>query len=147
MGKTIRSVVALLLILVCVNNTTFAAVAKEEIINLSDMAYMVLDDNQSVIEENLSYSRATTSVSWSVNANVLKKADTTFPMEAGECVTINCSYTPRWADVEFGLIAPDDRFYYLPGQEGSINRAIRIEERGEYRFGVYNDLLNIKNVM
>ena len=119
---------------------------KEEVINLSDMAYVVLDDSQNVIDDNLSYSRATTYVSWSVKANILKEADTTFPVEAGECVTINCSYTPRWADVDFGLIAPDNRFYYLPGEEGSINRAIRIDERGEYRFGVYNKSSNTVSV-
>lgn len=157
MGKVMRSIVALLLVLVCANSVAFAAVeddrefpepligeeveatdliekieiasetsndtsqVKEGAINLSDMAYVVLDDSHSVIDDNLSYSRATTSVSWSVKANHLKKADTTFPMEAGECVTINCSYTPRWADVDFGLIAPDNRFYYLPGKDGSIN--------------------------
>lgn len=120
--------------------------SKEEVINLSEMAYMDLDDSQNVIDDNLSYSRATTSVSWSVKANILKEANTTFPMEAGECVTINCSYTPRWADVDFGLIAPNNRFYYLPGEEGSINRAIRIDERGEYRFGVYNKSSNTVSV-
>ena len=119
---------------------------KEDVINLSDMAYVVLDDSQNVIDDNLIYSRATTSVSWSVKANILKEANTSFPMEAGECVTINCSYTPRWADVDFGLIAPDNRFYYLPGEEGSINRAIRIDERGEYRFGVYNKSSNTVSV-
>ena len=108
------------------------------IVNLSDMAYMTLDESKNIVEGNLGWLRATTSISWSVNANILKKANTTFPMEAGECVTINCSYSPRSAEVEFGLIAPNNRFYYLPGEEGSINQAIRIEERGEYRFGVYN---------
>lgn len=187
MGKVMRSIVALLLVLVCANSVAFAAVEDdrefpepligeeveatdlierieitsencvklrayndtskvEGVIDLSDMAYVVLDDSHSVIDDNLSYSRATTSVSWSVKANHLKKADTTFPMEAGECVTINCSYTPRWADVDFGLIAPDNRFYYLPGEDGSINRTIRIDERGEYRFGVYNKSSNIVSV-
>lgn len=190
MGKVMRSAMALLLVLACVNanNVAFAAMenegdfpepligeeveavdmiekieikeascvtlevnndifeSKKEVIDLSDMAYVALDDSQNVIDGNLSYSRATTSVSWSVKANILKKANTTFPMEAGECVTINCSYTPRWAEVDFGLIAPDNRFYYLPGEEGSINRAIRIDERGEYRFGVYNKSSNTVSV-
>ena len=187
MGKVMRSVVALLLVLVCASSVAFAVVADdgdfpepligeeveatdliekieitsenrvklranndtskvEGVINLSDMAYGGLDDSHSVIDDRLSYSRATTSVSWSVKANLLKKADTTFPMEAGECVTINCSYTPRWADVDFGLIAPNNRFYYLPGEEGSINRAIRIDERGEYRFGIYNKSSNTVSV-
>lgn len=121
-------------------------ISEEKVINLSDMAYMALDDSRNVIDDNLSCSRATTSVSWSVKANILKEANTTFPLEAGECVTINCSYTPRWADVDFGLIAPDNRFYYLPGEGGSINRAIRIDERGEYRFGVYNKSSNTVSV-
>ena len=187
MGKVMRSVITLLLVLICASSVAFAVAADdgdfpepligeevevtdliekieiisedcvklranndtsnaEEGINLSDMAYVVLDDSQSVIDDNLSYSRATVSVSWSVKANLLKKADTTFPMEAGECVTINCSYTPRWADVDFGLIAPDNRFYYLPGKEGSINRTIIIDERGEYRFGVYNKSSNTVSV-
>ena len=167
MGKVMRSVVALLLVLVCASSVAFAVVADdgdfpepligeeveatdliekieitsenrvklranndtskvEGVINLSDMAYVVLDDSHSVIDDRLSYSRATTSVSWSVKANLLKKADTTFPMEAGECVTINCSYTPRWADVDFGLIAPNNRFYYLPGEEGSVNADMKL---------------------
>lgn len=181
MNKVIRSAVALLLVLICINNVAFAetvndenypqqligeeaesidviekieittlrsnnGASEEEDIKLSDMACIDLDDIQSVIEDNLSYSRATTSVSWTVKANVLKKANTTFPMEAGECVTINCSYTPRWADVDFGLIAPDGLFHYLPGQDGSINRTIRIDERGEYRFGVYNKSSNTVSV-
>ena len=108
MGKVMRSIVALLLVLVCANSVAFAAVeddrefpepligeeveatdliekieiasetsndtsqVKEGAINLSDMAYVVLDDSHSVIDDNLSYSRATTSVSWSVKANHLK---------------------------------------------------------------------------
>lgn len=114
-------------------------VGSEEIISLSDMSYVNLDDRQNVTDDNLSYSRATTSVSWSVKANILKKADTTFSMEAGEGVTINCSYSPRSAKVDFGLIAPNNRFYYLSVNNGSINQTIRIEERGEYRFAVYNN--------
>lgn len=158
MNKIIRSAVALLLILICINNNNVAfavtigdenshqQIIEEEVINLSDMACIALDGRQSVIEEDLSYSRATTSVSWTVKANVLKKANTTFPMEAGECVTINCSYTPRGAKVEFGLIGPDDLFHCLSGQDGSINRTIRIDERGEYRFGVYNKSSNTVSV-
>lgn len=158
MNKIIRSAIALLLIMICINNNNIVfaetisdknfpqQIIAEEVINLSDMVCIALDDSQNVIEDNLNYSRATTSVSWTVNANVLKKATTTFPMEAGECITINCSYTPRWADVDFGLIAPDGLFHYLSGQDGSVNRTIRIDERGEYRFGVYNKSSNTVSV-
>lgn len=120
--------------------------AEEEIINLADMEYVVLDDTRIVIDDDMSHLRATTSVSWTVDSNTLKRAKEIFPMEAGECVTINCSYTPRWAGVDFGLVAPDNRFYYFSGKEGSINRAIKIDERGEYRFAVYNNSSNTVNV-
>lgn len=118
----------------------------KKVITLSDMAYMVLDDSKNVIDDSLIWLRATTSVYWSVDANVLKKADIVFTMEVDECVTINCSYSPRSAKVDFGLIAPDNRFYYLSGQNGSINRSIRIDKRGEYRFAVYNDSSNTVSV-
>lgn len=119
-----------------------SALDTEEVINLADMEYVVLDDTQIVIDDDMSHSRATTSVSWTVDSNTLKRAKEIFPMEAGECVTINCSYTPRWAGVDFGLVAPDNRFYYFSGKEGSINRAIKIDDRGEYRFAVYNNSSN-----
>lgn len=186
MGKIIRSVVALLLVVACVNSVAFATTtsdsdfpeplvgeiadsvemvkitsetifrledsnnisvtSEENIITFRDMEYVVLDDSQIVIDDNLSRSRATTSVSWSVDASVLKKANTTFPMEAGESVIINCSYTPRGAEVAFGLIAPDNRFYYIVGSQGSINRTILIDERGEYRFAVHNKSSNTVSV-
>lgn len=47
----------------------------KKVITLSDMAYMVLDDSKNVIDDSLIWLRATTSVYWSVDANVLKKAD------------------------------------------------------------------------
>lgn len=123
-----------------------SAASEEEIINLTDMKYVVLDDSQIVIDDNINHSRATISVSWTVPVNTLKRAKETFPMEVGESVTINCSYTPRGAEVDFGLIAPNNRFYYIAGSQGSINRTILIDERGEYRFAVCNNSSNTISV-
>ena len=56
---------------------------------------MVLDDSQNVIDDNLIYSRATTSVSWSVKANILKEANTRF---LWKLVSVSLSIAPILQD-------------------------------------------------
>ena len=60
-------------------------------------------------------------------------------MENGELVTINCTFSPRTADVDFGLITPDNTFIYVEGKNGNCNQTIRINETGKYYFAVYNN--------
>ena len=57
--------------------------------------------------------RATGRFSMEVPGGALVKASSSFPLEAGETVTIKATYTPFSASVDFGLIAPDGYFYYL----------------------------------
>lgn len=147
MRKTLRSVIALLLVLVCMNNIAFVTAQNGgEVINLFDLDYVALDERQIDIDHIPSWSRTTEPVVWNVRPNIVKKADTTFFLEADETVTVNFAYTPKSASVEFGLIAPNGRFYYVTGQNGSINQTISISERGEYRFAVCNNSSNIVSV-
>ena len=37
------------------------------------------------------------------------KADTAYSLEADEIVTINCTYSPRTANLDFGFITQDDK--------------------------------------
>ena len=60
-------------------------------------------------------------------------------MDVGETVTIDATYSPRSASVDFGLIAPDGLFYPVRGQNGSINKTIEIVERGNYTFAIRNN--------
>ena len=48
--------------------------------------------------------RATNSFNMSIKAYGKGKANTAFPLEAGETVTIKASYTPFSAGVDFGLM-------------------------------------------
>lgn len=61
------------------------------------------------------------------------------PLEENETVTINASYSPLSASVDFGLIAPDGYFYYSNVKNGSINKTIRVDERGNYMLAVRNN--------
>ena len=83
--------------------------------------------------------RATGKFDFEISAKNMRKADTSFPMDYGETITITASYAPAAASVDFGLIDSDGVFYPVPGSNGSINQTIRIDLRGTYTFAVRNN--------
>lgn len=87
----------------------------------------------------LAVSRATGSFSMSIPAKSKVLADSSFPMEAGETVTIKASYSPFDASVDFGLVDSDGVFHYFNTTDGSINKTIQIEKRGKYTLQVRNN--------
>ena len=74
-----------------------------------------------------------------VKAGELKPAKTGFPMAAGETVTINATYSPGSADVDFGLVDKNGRFHYLKGENGAFNEKIEIPKNGTYTFAIRNN--------
>ena len=74
-----------------------------------------------------------------VPANTTVKAESSFPLEVGEIVTIKASYSPFSASVDFGLIAPDGYFYSLNTNDGSFDNAIEVNQRGHYYLAVRNN--------
>lgn len=83
--------------------------------------------------------RASGSFSMSIAAKTKSLATSSFPLEAGETVTINASYSPFSANVDFGLVAPDGKFYYFNITDGSINKTIKVSERGNYTLQIRNN--------
>lgn len=73
-----------------------------------------------------------------IPANSMGFASSQISMEAGETVTINCSYSPIFASVDFGLVDSDSVFHYINVTGGSINETINIDERGTYTLGIRN---------
>lgn len=88
---------------------------------------------------SLGVSRASGKFSMTVSANKLKRANSSFSLDAGEVVTINASYAPASASVDFGLIDSDDVFHYINVKNGSINQGITIETRGQYTLAIRNN--------
>lgn len=60
-------------------------------------------------------------------------------LDKGESVTFVCTYAPKSADVDFGLLDSDGVFHHVSGSDGRIDRTIRIEEWGEYTPAVRNN--------
>lgn len=69
-----------------------------------------------------------------------------FSLAAGERVTINASYFPTDAKVDFGLVDSDGIFHYVSVSNGTINQTIRISEQGNYTFAIRNNSSYTVNV-
>ena len=110
----------------------------DDILRMEDMKREMIDVSKvEVLEE--SSMRATGSINSDIPANTLGVSDIKFSLEVGETVTINCSYSPAFANMDFGVIAPDGYFYFLSVKEGSINKPIRISQSGSYSVAIRNN--------
>ncbi len=89
--------------------------------------------------KSLAIERASGRFSMEVYKHEVVSADTSFPLEVGETVTINAVYSPQSASVDFGLIAPDGLFYSIRAQKGSFNETIEVNQRGYYTLAIRNN--------
>lgn len=107
-------------------------------IRMEDMNCELIDVTKlEVLDESIT--RATKSINSDIPANKIAISDVKLPLEVGETVTINCSYSPASASMDFGVIAPDGYFYYLSAKEGSINQSIEVSQRGDYSVAIRNN--------
>lgn len=83
--------------------------------------------------------RATNRVNTTIQPDSIVRVGTSLSMEADELITINCTYSPRTADVDFGLITPRNTFIHVGGENGLCSQTIRINESGTYYFAVRNN--------
>lgn len=83
--------------------------------------------------------RASGRFSVDIPGNTLAVTSSDFPLEIGETVAINASYSPRSASVDFGLIAPDGLFYSFGAENGRFDETIEIDQRGIYTFAIRNN--------
>lgn len=82
--------------------------------------------------------RATGQFETTIPANSIYPVCDSFILDSGDTVSYDCTYTPRDASVKFGYIAPDGLFYGLSGSRGSINKGIRVNQRGIYTLAIWN---------
>lgn len=93
-----------------------------------------------VREESNQFYRASGSFDMKISSgSIVASKDNQFPLETGEIVTIDAIYSPKTASVDFGVIAPDGYFYYIQVKNGSINKAIEVDERGYYTLAIRNN--------
>ncbi len=83
--------------------------------------------------------RATERFSMNILSGTLAEADTSFPLEKGETVSIDAVYSPKDASVDFGLIGPDGLFYSVNTSNGSFDKTLKVGERGQYTLAIRNN--------
>lgn len=83
-------------------------------------------------------SRASGRINITVPAGGIKTASTSFPLETGDIVEINASYSPTNVSFNIGLIAPDGQFYYATVTDGSIDENIEVNQHGYYTLAIEN---------
>lgn len=83
--------------------------------------------------------RATGQFETVISANSIISLGESVPLGKGESVTFDCTYTPRSASVDFGLIDSQNHFHYFNVTNGSINKGIRISEPGSYTLAIRNN--------
>ena len=96
----------LLVLVICLNSVSMTAMAAE-----------------SEPHTKANVARATGRFSMDVPGGALVKASSSFPLEAGETVTIKATYTPFSASVDFGLIAPDISIISMPTTEALMRQS------------------------
>lgn len=115
---------------------------EDNALQMEDMKREMIDVSKVEVLEESSI-RATGSLNSDIPANTLAVSDIKFSLEVGETVTINCSYSPASANMDFGVIAPDGYFYSLNVKGGSINQSIRVSQSGSYAVAVRNNSSHI----
>lgn len=115
-------------------------------VRLEDMDRVLVDmTKMEMLDETMV--RATGSINSDVPANKTAVSGKKFPLEVGETVTINCSYSPASASVDFGVIAPDGYFYFLNVKGGSINQSMVVSQRGDYSMAIRNNSSSVVKVV
>lgn len=90
-------------------------------------------------QSNSIVARASESIRFNVSANKISVSRSTFSLEEDDTVTFDCTYSPKSADIDIGLVASDGTFYYASGSNGSISKTIRVSKRGSYSVAVRNN--------
>ena len=112
-------------IISCITNA--AAIRTEDTDNLVDYNTEMILTTRAISEFEMTVSAKTKAIS-----------DSSLSLEAGDTVRINASYSPD-GSVDFGLVDEDGAFHYINVKNGSIDKTIRVSERGKYKFQVRNN--------
>lgn len=83
--------------------------------------------------------RAYGNFSMTVPKNSTVKTRENFKMSKGETVQIDATYSPKSADVNFGIIDSDGKFVFGSGTNGNYSDTFQIEKSGNYRVAIENN--------
>lgn len=121
---------------------------EKEVVNIEDLPSMKLDTSEvETFDLEDVNPLATGFINEDIPANGSITATDPFNLEAGETVTLNCTYSPADANVLFGLLAPDGGYYYFDVTGGNIQETVKVNMRGAYTLHIINNSDTLVTVM
>lgn len=133
--KLWKTLVVYVAVIGCLATTGSASVPDDGILYMEELNCSVMDN---IIME-YSVTRASGSLDVDIPPNSEVTINGYFTLAVNDLVKFDCSYTPKSASVDFGVIAPDGYFYYINVTGGSINQSIRVNQRGSYTLAIVNN--------
>lgn len=116
-----------------------AAEAPSEVIRLEDMEWEWIDLSTVDGPQGDLASQTTDSINIVLAGNSMQSVTPFLSLSANDIVTFNCSYSPSSASMDFGVLTPDGRFYFINVKGGSIQHSIRITQAGNYAVAIRNN--------
>lgn len=90
-------------------------------------------------EGRLVISRASGRLDHSIPSKTTMYLGDDFYLDKDEIISYDCTYTPKSASVDFGIVDSSGVFHYLNCTSGSINKSIKIDTAGQYTLAIRNN--------
>ena len=90
-------------------------------------------------DEDLPILRVSERIDQSISANSIAAMEEWFSLDKGDTVSFDCTYTPKSASVDFGIVDSNNIFHYVNYTSGSVSKSIRVTEAGQYKLAIRNN--------
>lgn len=109
-----------------------------DIVWMEDMEWDWINSSDVFYGEDATMPLTTEAVSTTIPLSSIKSISR-ISLQNGSIVSFDCSYSPLFASMDFGVITSSGRFYHINVKEGSINQAIGISQAGTYQVAIRNN--------
>lgn len=111
----------------------------ENAVWLEDLPWIWIDPAEVEPWESGPMPMATYSVDATLSAHSFKTIGQAISLTVNDVVAFDCSYSPSSASMDFGVIAPNGKFYFINVEEGSFSQVIRVNQTGSYSVAIRNN--------
>ena len=139
--KKMRSIIAICIaVMFCLCPLAYAEeIHNENIIWQKDISGEWVDLSQMEFSENDIMVLSGASISHTVGAHAIKRASPLISLQARDEVVFNCTYAPSSANMDFGILTSDNKFYPINAQNGKINQTLLVSYSGDYYIAIRNN--------
>jgi hypothetical protein len=124
---------------------TSVATEYEEVANVK---YDMMFTSANVLSNaSVSSPHATLPINVDIPANTTATNTTPLPMEVGETIRVNITYSPSSANLDVGILQPDGSFRFVMSSNGSVDHTFTINQRGTHYLRIRNNSSNTVTVL